>query len=451
MSFYSTKIIATLGPSSSAKKIIKKMIESGVNAVRINTAHGSIKDYSVLVFNVRSVSKEIPIIVDLKGPEVRIKTKSEVKIKKGQEIEIGFSSKENIYFDKNFYEKVIIGKKVFFEDGRFSAKIIAKHKNKLVLKFQTNAVLGNNKGVNLPDSELGLPFLNKKDLQVIKWAKKKKLGFFALSFCCSANDLKNLRKKTGKDSVLIAKIESKEGVKNFQKILQEADGVIVARGDLGAEVKRESIPLLQKRMIKQALNAGKFSVVATQMLESMIEKPYPTRAEINDIANSVLDGADCLMLSGETAIGVNPVAVVKEMRNSCEAVEESVPNMVTMKLGNNVSDSITKTIFQLSKYLKVNKIIAFSKSGYTCEMISRFREPIPIIGLTWSERTLKILQLYFGVAPLLLNKNQNMDSKKIIQLIKKKKLLKKNDSVIITGNKSGQEQHSNLIEVQKIS
>jgi len=451
MSFYSTKIIATLGPSSSAKKIIKRMVESGVNAVRINTAHGSTKDYSELVFNVRSVSKEIPIIVDLKGPEVRIKMNSEVKVKKGQEIEIGFSSKENIYFDRDFYSKAKTGKKILFEDGKFSAKIVSKSRNKLILKFLNNAVLQNNKGVNIPGLELGLPFLSQKDLRVIKWAKSKRILFYALSFCRSALDLKNLRKKTGKDSVLIAKIESREGVNNYQKILNEADGIIVARGDLGAEIRRESIPLLQKRMIKQALNTGKFSVVATQMLESMIEKSYPTRAEISDIANSVLDGADCLMLSGETAIGVNPVAVVKEMRSACEAVEENVPNMVAMKLGNNVSDSITKTIFQLSKYLKVNKIIAFSKSGYTCEMISRFREPIPIIGLTWSERTLKILQLYFGVAPLLLNKNQSMDSKKIIQLIKKKKLLKKNDSVIITGNKSGQEQHSNLIEVQKIS
>tara|TARA_Y100000310_G_scaffold345335_1_gene463882 strand:- start:179 stop:1534 length:1356 start_codon:yes stop_codon:yes gene_type:complete len=451
MSFYSTKIIATLGPSSSNKKTIKRMIESGVNAVRINTAHGSTKEYSNFVSIVRSVSKEIPIIVDLKGPEVRVKTNSEVRVKKGQKITVGFSPKDEIYFDKNFYQKAKLGGKILFEDARFPAKIVSKNKGKLKLKFLRNSVLQNNKGVNIPGLELGLPFLSQKDLQVIKWAKKKKILFYALSFCRSAIDLKKLRKKTGKDSVLIAKIESREGVKNYQKILGEAEGIIIARGDLGAEVRPESIPLLQKRMVKQALNSGKFSVVATQMLESMIEKPYPTRAEVSDIANSVLDGADCLMLSGETAIGINPVAVVKEMRRSCEAVEESVPNMVAMKLGNNVSDSITKTIFQLSKYLKVNKIVAFTKSGYTCQMISRFREPIPIIGLTWSERTLKLLQLYFGVAPLLLNKNQNMDSKKIISLIKKKKLLKKNDSVIITGNKSGQEQQSNLIEVQKIN
>ncbi|MCR4335472.1 MAG: pyruvate kinase, partial [archaeon] len=449
MSFYSTKIIATLGPSSSSKKTIKRMIDSGVTAVRINTAHGSTKEYSALVSTVKSVSKEIPIIVDLKGPEIRIKTNSEVKIKKGQHITIGFSSKENIYFNKDFYAKVTVGKKVLFEDGKYSSKIVSKTNKRLELKFLTSALLENDKGVNIPGTELGLPFLSQKDLKVIKWAKSKKLLFYALSFCRSSFDLKNLRKKTGSDSVLIAKIESKEGVNNFKEILEEADGIIVARGDLGAEVRPESIPLLQKKMVKQALNAGKFSVVATQMLESMIEKSYPTRAEISDIANSVLDGADCLMLSGETAVGINPVAAVKEMRSACEAVEESVPNMVAMKLGTNVSDSITKTIFQLSKYLKVNRIVAFTKSGYTCQMISRFREPIQIIGLTWSERTSRILQLYFGVAPLLLQKKQLLHSNQIVSLLKKKRLLKKNDSVIITGNKSEQEQHSNLIEVQK--
>jgi len=450
MSFYSTKIIATLGPSSSNRGTIRKMVASGVNAFRINTTHGSTSDYSQLVSLVRGISKQIPIIVDLKGPEVRIKTSSDVKVRRGQSLWVKFSPREDIYFDKNFYSRAKVGKRIVFEDGRYSAKIAAKANGKLKLKFSTSAVLKNNKGVNLPDLELGLPFLSKKDLQVIKWARKKKLLFFALSFCRSAIDLKKLRKKTGKDSVLIAKIESKEGVANYKKILEEADGIIVARGDLGAEVRPESIPLLQKRMVKQALNAGKFSVVATQMLESMIEKPYPTRAEISDIANSVLDGADCLMLSGETAIGVNPVAAVKEMRTACEATEEQVPNMVSMNLGNNVSDSITKTIFQLSKYLKVNKIVGLTKSGYTCQMISRFREPVPIIGLTWSERTLKLLSLYFGVAPLLLNNRQLMDPQKIIVLLKKKGLLKKGDTIIITGNKSMEEQHANLIEVQKV-
>jgi len=450
MKFYSTKIIATVGPACFNKNILKKMISAGVNAFRINTAHGSFEEYSSFVSLIKEVSPELPIIIDLKGPEVRARLKSEIKIKKSQELSFGFSSKDEFYFNKNFYSKISVGTKILFEDAKYSAKVISKKDNKLVLKFLTNSILRNNKGVNIPSVNLGLSFLSKKDSKVIEWAKKKKLSFFALSFCRSAADLILLKKRTGLDSILIAKIESKEGVKNYSEILTACDGVIVARGDLGAEVKRESIPLLQKKLVKQAINTGKFSVVATQMLESMIENNYPTRAEINDIANSVLDGADCLMLSGETSIGNNPVTVVKEMRLACEEVEEQVPNFVKTFFRKSISDSITKTIFQLSKYLEINKIIAFTKSGFTPQMISRFRTKIPIFGLTWSKRTLKLLSLYFGVFPLLLSKKQKINSTQAIVLLKRKKFLKKDETVIITGNNSQQEQHSNLIEVQKV-
>ena len=451
MNFGLTKIIATLGPAASTKKMLKKIVTKGVDAVRINTAHGSSQDYNSLVKAMRIVSPEMPVIVDLKGPEVRFRTKEPLKVLRGQNLEVGFSVGHGAYFSRDFYSRDIVGKRVFFEDGKFSAKIVSKSKGKLVLKFISNSQLADNKGVNLPDVNLGLPFLSSKDLKIIKWARKKRLRFFALSFAKSGADLKALRKKTGPSSVLIAKIESREGVKNFDSVLKEADGVIIARGDLGAEVKRESIPLLQKRMIRKAINAGKFSVVATQMLESMIDKPYPTRAEINDIANSVLDGADCLMLSGETAIGVDPAAAVAEMRRASEEVEEKVPNLVTMVFRDDVSDSITKSIFQLSSYLKVRRVIAFTKSGYTASMMSRFRSPLPVLALTWDARTVGLLKFFFGVFPVLLTKKVDMNSRKVLSLLKKKGFIKKGDSVILTGNMhSGREQHANLIEIQEV-
>ncbi|HZX19899.1 MAG TPA: pyruvate kinase [archaeon] len=452
MYFRSTKIIATLGPACSSKAILKKMVESGASAFRINTAHGSFAEYSALVSTVRSVSKEIPIIVDLKGPQVRLKTKATLKLNKGDEISIGFSPKSDLYFSMDFYSRLNPGMRVLFEDGKYDSKIIEKNNNKIKVRFSANAVLENNKGVNIPGSDLKLPFLSQKDLQVIKWAKKKSLSFFALSFAQNAEDLKKLRKKVGKNSILIAKIESKTGVKNFSEILKECEGVMIARGDLGAEVSPESIPLLQKVLVKEAVNSGKFSIVATQMLESMIKNRYPTRAEVSDIANSVLDGADCLMLSGETSIGVDPVGAVHEMRSACEAVEQEVPNLVQMDFQNHVSDSVTKSVYQLTNYLHVNAIVAYSRSGFTAQMISRFRTKVPIIGLCWSTLTYKLLLLHFGVFPLLISKTHGVSSKQSLNLVKKKFNFKKGDTVIITGNiHSLQKQHSNLIEVQKFA
>ncbi len=448
----SIKIICTLGPASSDKKTITRMISAGANAFRINTAHGTVSQYDSLIKAVRSVSVNVPIIVDLKGPEIRLRANASVNVKRGQELIFGFSNSHPLYFNKNFYSKIAIGHGVLFENGKYSAKVAAKKNGTLVLKFHADSVLQNNKGVNIPGIIFGASSLSQNDLNVIKWAKRKKLSFFALSFSRTAEDIRGLRKKVGKDSVIIAKIESREGIKNFAEILEECDGAMVARGDLGAEVQKESIPLLQKKMVKQCINAGKFSIVATQMLESMIENEYPTRAEINDIANSVLDGADCLMLSGETAVGVNPVAAVDEMRKSSTAVEGQVPNMVEMGVHSNVSDSITKSVYELSHYLKVNKIIAFTKSGYTAKMISRFRVPIPIIGLCWSPVTFKLLCLNFGVRPFLLPRGVDVHPNKAMAMLKKNGLLKAGETVIITGNiHSDKKNHSNLIEVHTVN
>ncbi len=451
MPFRLTKIIATIGPASSSTGTLRRMVAKGVTAFRINTAHGSAPEYEEVLRNVRSISGQVPIIVDIKGPDLRIKCKTDVHAKKGGEIEIGFSQKGEIFFDKNFYSKAKIGAKVFFEDGRYASRVIAKKYGRLVLRFLNDAVLKNNKNVNVPGLSLNLPCLSKKDLQVIKWVKRRKLKFLALSFCRSAADVKNLRKKAGKDAVIIAKIESREGVGNFASILSESDGIMVARGDLGVEMGREAVPLLQKRMIRESINSGKFCIVATQMLESMIENPYPSRAEVNDIANSVLDGADCLMLSGETSIGANPLAAVAEMRKAADAVEGKVQNFVQMGFNNNVSDSITKSIFQLSKYLRVNRIVALTRGGYTARMISRFRSPIPIIALCWNELALNLLTFYFGVFPSMLSQRQKKLSHNVLAVVESMGLVKKGDTLIITGNvHTAKEKHSNLIEVHKV-
>jgi len=448
--FHSTKIMATLGPASSSKAMVKKLLNHGTNSFRLNTAHGDLGQYNRMVANVKAVSNDVPVVVDLKGPEMRCVLKNPLSVSRGTTAWFGFSAKDEFSFNRDFYSNVKVGSKIFFEDGRCGAKVIEKKDRKLKLGFSGSFELKSNKGVNVPGVGLGFPALSKRDKNIISWAKGKGLHVFALSFCRSASDVLALRKALGDEPIIISKIESNEGVKNFREILSVSDGIMVARGDLGVEVKKERIPLLQKKMIMRCLNEGKFSIVATQMLESMIKNPYPSRAEVSDIANSVLDGADCLMLSGETAIGSYPVESVKEMRSACEAVEEKVPNLVDMKFSSSTSDSVTKTIYRLSHYLKVNRIIAFTKSGYTCQMISRFRTKVPVIGVSWKKRTMNLLGFYFGVVPVAVKKEPR-SSREIISLLMKQKLLKKGNKVILTGNMaSGKEQHSNMIEVQEI-
>lgn len=449
------KIIATIGPSSIKKQIMSEMVKGGMDCVRINTSHGDFKQYDETIKNIREISNDIPILLDTKGPEIRLKIENEEKsleVNKGDSLWISFNKDDKIHFDHNFYNKIKLRTRILLKDGLLQTIVIKKTKNKLLLKAINSYKITDGCSVNIPTIDYGLPFLAEKDLKTIKYAVKNKVDFLALSFTQKAENIKKVRKMVKKDITLIAKIEDKQGVKNIDSILEVADGIMIARGDLGVEIKDETIPLIQKSIIHKCNKLGKVVIVATQMLESMIENPRPTRAETSDVANAILDGADAIMLSGETAVGKYPIKAVREMSKISEDVEKAIENNVNPEGSLNLSDAITKSVFQLTRILDIDKIICVTKSGYTAQMMSRFRTNKTIIAITKSEKVKRKLRLVFGVIPIVYNNRPESDKILAYTLFcLKHKLISKKDNVIFTGGVSTVRSHiSNSIQVNRI-
>jgi len=291
-----TKIICTIGPASLSKEVLERMYRAGMNGARINTAYGDLEQYRVIVNNIREVA-DIPIIVDIKGPEIRLRVRRKRTLKKGEIVEIGFNHEE-ISFNHDFYEKMGVGDEIYIDNGKIRTRVVEKKSGVLRLLVMNSGEIDDGKGVNIPKKQLFVPSLSKKDLEIIEFAKEYDVEYIALSFTRDAQDVKNLRMKAvGFEGGIIAKIENFEGVKNFEKILDVVDCIMIARGDLGIEIELERVPLVQKSIIRRCNQRGKTVVTATDMLESMIHQPVPTRAEVSDVANAILDGTDAVMLS----------------------------------------------------------------------------------------------------------------------------------------------------------
>ncbi|MDH5362315.1 MAG: pyruvate kinase, partial [Aigarchaeota archaeon] len=307
-----TKIICTIGPTSMKLSVMRRLHRAGMNGVRINTAHGDFDQYSAIVENSRAVG-EIPVVLDIKGPEVRTRVSKPLKVKRGDEVFAGFGDEE-ISFTYDFLDKVRAGDRILIDNGTLETRIKKKEAGRLCLVVLNDGTIGDRKGVNIPHRRLDLPGLSKKDLKAIDFARRNRVDFLALSFTRKADDLLNLRELTRSfEPAIMAKIEDSEGVRNIEQIIDCADAVMVARGDLGVEIPSEKVPLIQKEIIRRCNQRGKIVVTATQMLESMMKNPFPTRAETSDVANAILDGSDAVMLSGETSVGRYPVQSVKVM------------------------------------------------------------------------------------------------------------------------------------------
>jgi pyruvate kinase len=447
-----TKIVSTIGPASENINILKKMIESGMDCARINLSHATFKEYQERIDNIRKI-KDIPIILDTKGPEIRIYTDKDLFLKKGDKLKIGFNKKDKIFFDYNFYDKIKKNQSLFIEDGRLRTKIIEKSNGKIKIKFLNSGELKNKKGVNLPDSNLNLPILHEKDKKGIKFALKNQLDFIAVSFTSSKNDLLKVRKLTDNKIGIIAKIENKKGLDNFDEILEISDGLMVARGDLGVEIHSEKIPLIQKKVIKKCNVKGKFVITATQMLQSMIQSSTPTRAETSDVANAILDGTDAVMLSAETAIGKYPEKAVREMAKIGREVEDNINVKIPEFFQQDITEAISHSVFDLQKLLDIDKIIVLSNSGYTARKISRFRIKKDIITITPDLRVRKKLQLYFGINPLFFPGLPERDKVLYCGLYAYKKgYVDKADTVLFTaGLYNPKKPITNLIQIHKIS
>jgi pyruvate kinase len=445
-----TKIICTIGPASISRKTLGKMYRAGMNGARINTAYGTIKEYNMIVKRLREIA-EIPIIVDLKGPEIRLKTNGKTAVNKGDILEVGKDEKTS--FNNDIYDCLNVGDSVLINNGRLRTQVVEKHRNALKLLAATSGEIDDGKGVNIPHKKLSVPTLSNKDLEIIDFAKENEVEFMALSFTRNAHDVNNLKREAkGFEGAVIAKIENSEGIDRFNEILDAADGIMVARGDLGVELEPEKVPHIQKSIIRECNQRGKLVVTATEMLESMTYQPIPTRAEVSDVANAILDGTEATMLSGETAVGQYPVESIRMMSRIANEAEKAVESHIEDEGFINVSDTISKAVQRICQEMPINKVVTLTRSGYTARMISRFKIRQPIIAVTPNKRVKKQLELSFGVYPL--HSDYLKEDDRILataNTLRSKGLIRDQDTVLFTAAFRTSKPHSsNLIEIHNI-
>jgi pyruvate kinase len=447
-----TKVVCTVGPGSMKPETIKRMHAAGMDVVRINTAHGDFEQYDRIIQMTREVG-EIPIMLDLKGPEVRIRAEAPREVDTGDMVVAGFDDEE-LTFSYDFYDEVDVGDKITIDDGTIVAIVERKQEGKLHLRILEEGEIQKNKGVNIPGKRLGVPRLSQKDLQAIDYAQQNNVEFLALSFTRDAGDVANLRRRVGPGKqAIIAKIENQEGVWNASDILEESDGLMVARGDLGVEIEYQKVPLIQKDLIRRCNQRGKVVIIATQMLESMVDSPSPTRAETSDVANAILDGSDAVMLSEETAIGKYPVKSVEMMAKIAVEAERVLKGQITINGFYNISETVSRSIDVIANSMPLDKIVTLTRSGYTARMIARFRPKQPIIAVASDEMVKRQLELVFGVTPVYARYHEADDIiLNACQVLVDKGFLEENDQVLFTAGVRTQIVHeSNLIEIHKVA
>ena len=446
-----TKIICTIGPGSLMPETLEQMIKAGMNCARINTAYGDFDRYKKIIDSIREID-DIPIMIDLKGPEIRLKTQKEITVQKGDFLDIGFNG-EAISFNHNFFDQIEINDLILMDNGRIRSVVNKKFDETFRIQIEQGGVLSNGKGVNIPNKQLSVPTLSLRDLKIIKVLEEYEIEFLALSFTRNVKDIRNLRSAAdGFTGAVIAKIENLEGIQNFDKILAESEGIMIARGDLGVEIEPEKVPLVQKSLIRMCNQEGKTVVTATEMLESMMYQPFPTRAEVSDVANAILDGTDATMLSGETAVGKYPVEAVNMMtRVALEAEKAAISNVKESGFVN-ISDTVSRSIQRICQNMPLNKIVTLTRSGYTARMIARFKIPQPIIAVTSNPITKRQLEIVYGVIPVYIDYQQEND--RILSVVNKlcsMKMLQMEDTILFTAAFRTKKKHaSNLIEIHNI-
>ena len=472
-----TKIVCTLGPATQTDEVLRLLIENGMNVARQNFSHGTHESHKKVHDQIVRVAKELgkPVatLLDTKGPEVRLKNfknNKPVEIKTGDTFVLttadveGDSSRVSITY-KNLPNDIDVGTDILIDDGNVSVRCSDIIKNvdgtaEIVCTVLNGGTLSNHKGVNVPGVKLSMPYLSDVDISDIQFAAREGFDFVAASFVTCADDVLGVRKileDEGRPDIrIIAKIENGEGVKNIDEILRVADGIMVARGDMGVEIPFEKIPQLQKMLIKKGYNANKQVITATQMLESMIHNPRPTRAETTDVANAIYDGTSAIMLSGETAAGEHPVEAVKTMALIAETTENAINYKkrfyaLETKSTINVSSAISHATVAAAIDLGATAIITVTKTGTTARMISRYRPECPIISCTTSEVTWRQTALSWGVIPLMADEmmtNTDDLSHHAVEKAVEAGLLKNGDLTVITaGVPLGVSGTTNLMKV----
>lgn len=464
-----TKIVCTLGPASDSEAVLTKLVEGGLNVCRFNFSHGSHEEHKARFDMAKKVreklNKPVAILLDTKGPEIRTGkfADPEVLLEEGQKFTItmqdvlGTKEKMTVSY-KGLADDVKAGDAILIDDGLVGLRVDEVVGQDIHCTVENSGIVKNHKGVNVPGVSINLPALTEKDISDIEFGIEQGIDFIAASFVRKASDVlaikEILERHNATDIQIIAKIENQEGVDNLDEILKVCDGIMVARGDLGVEIPTEEMPIVQKMMIRKCNELSKPVITATQMLDSMIRNPRPTRAEVTDIANAIYDGTDAIMLSGETAAGKYPVEAVKVMATIAKRTEQTLDYKKGLKdnlvYNNAVTGAISYATCATAVELDASAIITPTSSGYTARMVSRFRPKSPIIATTKDERVMRQLSLSWGVYPLFCADGKNTDVviEKAIDAATKAEYIGNGELVVVTaGVPVGVSGTTNLIKV----
>lgn len=468
-----TKIICTMGPATDNIEVLRAMARAGMNVARFNFSHGSHEEHKQRMDRVKAVREEynlpIALLLDTKGPEIRTGDMQDGKIflKKGEQIRLtprtclGTPSKISITYP-DLYQDVQAGTSILIDDGLIELRVEQTQEQDILCRVLNDGAVSNHKGINVPDVHLSIPYLSDKDKSDIQFGIEQGVDFIAASFVRTADDVQQLRmlldKNGGAHINIIAKIENQQGVENIDGIVSLADGVMIARGDMGVEIPAEDVPPIQKMLIKKVASAGKQVITATQMLDSMMKNPRPTRAEVTDVANAIYDGTGAIMLSGETAAGLYPVEAVTMMARIAERTENDIDYrkrffVRTRKANPDITDAICHATCTTAYDLNARDIVTVTKSGRSARMVARYRPSCGIIGCTPTKKVWYQLNLAWGVTPVLLSETNNVfdlfDS--ALETAKNQGLMQSGDLAVITsGVPIGVSGTTNMIRVQVV-
>ena len=458
-----TKIIATVGPSVNSKNGIKKLVEAGADVLRLNFSHGTNEDHSNVVKWARELNTSVAIMQDIQGPKIRTgETKDLTKLEESNQVKLTnkdtISDEKLIYINyKDLYKDINVGERILIDDGQMVIRVTKKTRSSMDAVIEIGGELRSNQGVAFPDSRLSVSAITKKDIEDIKFGKKLDVDIIAISFVRDENDIKKVKEIADENIKIIAKIELKNAVKNLDSIIDEADGVMVARGDLGVQIELEKIPFIQKQILDQANAKGKITITATEMLQSMKESHRPSRAEVTDITNAILEGTDCVMLSAETAIGNHPEIVVEVMSNICtEADSRNDTSVLRFKEASGIdtlTTSLAKAAVQVANEINAEAIVAFTETGRTPLLISNYRPEAPIFTFTTIDKTYRQMHILWGVQQVKIDRLETTTEMFEIAntWLQNNKKFKKNDKVVIVaGTPPNKEAATNLVRVMKI-
>lgn len=466
-----TKIVCTLGPSTDKEEVLRNLMKNGMNVARMNFSHGTHEEQKARLDMIKKLRKELNLpvaaLLDTKGPEIRIGDVEggKLELKPDQEFTLtteemlGTEKKVTITY-KELYKDVEPGDSILIDDGLIGMEVVRIDESDIVCRVKNGGFISNHKGVNVPGVELNMPFVSPKDLADIVFAVEQDYDFIAASFTRTAEDIMEIRKilqeHGGEKIHIIAKLENKQGVKNCEDILRVADGIMIARGDMGVEIPLEEVPVIQKELIRKAMHMGKPVITATQMLDSMMKNPRPTRAETSDVANAIYQGTSAIMLSGETAAGAYPIEAVQTMAKIAERTEQDIDysrEFKPRKLAEapDVTSAISHATCTTAADLKAAAIVAVSKSGRTVSRIAKYLPVCPIIGCTTDERVYRQLNLLWGVTPVVMKEANTADElfDHAVELAEQKGLIARGELVVIAaGVPVGLSGTTNMMKVQ---